>query len=200
MNERSPDEFDEDPRALRGEVDAGHETRLGERLRARHREALAARDVRIERRTWYAIEARLGATARPRTHWGAGGWARAAALVGIGIAAGWLLRPAPDIRAPASRLEFAYGDLERPRGGYGELRVHAADPVSAASSIGAALIADGVPFEIYSLGEGDARRLLFAWPDAEVPHAAAALRAMGLSPVPGSTYSLTLSHATPGTE
>jgi len=194
MTPEEEQEHDKFSAALRGETeDSGAAGRLGRILRKRRAQALAGRDEAQQMRVWKAIESKLppaGEARSRRTAWDRLRFAQAAALVAVGIGAGWFLRPAVVTPYAQSRLEFSYGDLERPRGSLVEKTVADANPADAVRRLTDALIADAVPFELYSVaGTGD-RRVLFSLP-ANAVHSASALAALGIEAPPVETLSLT---------
>jgi hypothetical protein len=194
MTPEEEQEHDKFTAALRGETgDPGAADRLGKTLRQRRAQALAGRDEAQQMRVWKAIESKLppaGVARSSRTAWDRLRFAQAAALVAVGIGAGWFLRPAIVMPDAESRLEFSYGDLERPRGSLVEKTVTAANPADAMRRLTDALISDAVAFELYSVSGTDDRRVLFALP-ANAAHSAAALAALGIDVPPGETLSLT---------
>jgi hypothetical protein len=174
--------------------------KLGEKLRRRRAEALAGRDETGEMRVWKAIDTKLGPApqARPaRTFEQRMRFAQAAGLFAIGIAAGWFLRPTEGTRLTDSQLEFSYGDFERPRGSLSEKIVSSATPADSLRSLTDALIGDAVPFELYSLGGSDDRRLLFTVPPGDAPRTSQVLRELKVDFAPGQTLSLTFAGASP---
>jgi hypothetical protein len=190
-------ELDDFVAALRGEAGkTGAAGRLGETLRNRRRQALGNRDESAQMRAWRAIESKLPPAARPRaTH---GTWermrlAQAAALVAVGIGTGWFLRPSMQTPMTESRLEFAYGDFERPRGSLIEKTIPAAAPAESLRALTDALIADTIPFELYSVAGG--HRVLFAVPADANSRAARVLAQLGVETTAGETLSLTFAGA-----
>ena len=187
-------ELDEFTAALHGESPrAGAAGRLGDILRKRRAQALASRDEPAQMRVWKAIDSKLPPVSQTRASpsaWDRLRFAQAAALVVVGIGAGWLLRPGLTPQVAESRLEFSYGDLEKPRGGIMEKSVGAPDPTAAVRRLTDALIADAAPFELYSVG-GDTRRVLFAAPAAG-SHGADVMRGFGIVAPAGETLALTI--------
>jgi hypothetical protein len=200
MTPEEEQEHDKFAAALRGEAaDSAAAGRLGETLRKRRAQALAGRDEAQQMRVWKAIESKLppaGAARSSRTAWDRLRFAQAAALVAVGIGAGWFLRPGGVTPEAQSRLEFSYGDLERPRGSLVEKTVAGAVPADAVRQLTDALIADAVPFELYSVAGSDDRRVLFTLP-ANAAHSASALAALGIELPSGETMSLTFTRSAP---
>ena len=188
MTPEEDQDLDKFAAALRGEgEETGAAARLGKTLRKRRAQALSSRDEAAQMRTWKAIDSKLPPATR--TAWDRMRFAQAAALVAVGIGAGWFLRPDASAPLSESRLEFAYGDFETPRGGLIEKSVPASAPAQSLRTLTDALIADTIPFELYSVAAG--RRVLFAVPADAGSRTAQVLAQLGVEAPAGETLSLT---------
>lgn len=189
MTEEEDDRF---AGALRGEsADPALGRRLGELLRDKQKRASEADDEITRRRVWQQIASHIGnESARV-------GWSRRAALAQaavfaiVGIALGYFLGSPSPPTATESQLEFAFGDLEVPRGSVDETSIAVADPLEALRPLTEALIADRIAFEIYSVGGGADRRVLFTLPRSIPLATGAALHTLNIAAEPGSSKAIT---------
>lgn len=193
MTTEPDDEWQASEARLRGNRDEDHpESRLGRLLKARHAAALEQDDQVARSRVWHRIASTISAgTAQPAhlaKRSASTRWAQAAALVGVGLLAGWFARTPVD----QSRVEFTFGEFERSRGGTREIAVERVAPREVMHTLTSLLIVQNVPFELYSTNDPRRYRIVFSIPEHPSEELAAMLGDLNAAGHAGESISLTL--------